>query len=499
MVTDDFSTPRRMSVSAFVIMLVKVVRRVFFPLMITFMLPYFTRYGDGYTDGKLLMFLAAFIGLSLIIAFFYYYFSKYYIEDGNLIIRRDFVAKNITSIPLGKIHALRTNSGFLYRVLGVRGVSVDTLASKEKEVELILDEEDWNKLLLRIQGQEVTAAELPGDVADEVVPELPEEVTTIRPDVSDLIKDALCQNHLKGFAVLAGAASVVLGNMSDVDEETLENAVEFVGLQARSLTSSLAMMAICIIVTYLVIVAFWVGRMILRYGDMSVKFDDSRLTVERGLISRYTSRFARGKVIALTVKQTPLEKLAGLDTVKLKQAENVGDDKEKDDISFYGAGLTSDLQKWWLGDDFKGSAVIASAQSGRGVMWRVVAINSVMAAVLFVAFWCFEIPVWGAVLALGYMAFSFVQGYMAKSHSNIKLSEGYMTVGSGSISEVLTFLKYSDVEEVALRQTPLTPLTGRMSIVVATSGERHVVSSLLKSDACRVVNLILDRMLHYSA
>lgn len=486
---DDFSTPRRMSVSAFVIILTKVVRRVFFPLVITFMLPYFTKYGDGYTDVNLLLFLCVFVGLSLLIAFFYYYFSKYYIENGNLIIRRDFLAKQITSIPLGKIHALRTNSGFLYRVLGVRGVSVDTLASKEQEVELILDEEDWEKLLMRIQVQEMPAAEFSADV----IPELPDEATTIRPDISNLIKDALCQNHLKGFAVLAGALSVVLGNLSDIDEETLETAVDYVGVQAQSILSSVALLVAGVIVLYLLIVLFWVGRIILRYGNMSVKIDESRLTVERGLISRFTTRFARNKVNALAVKQNPLEKAAGLDTVTLKQAENVSEEKEAGDLSFYGSDMSVDLLKWWLGPGFLTSAEEVSAKSGRGVMWRVIGANAVIAAALFVTLWLFDIHLLAGILSVSYLALSVARGYMAMSHSGISLLDGYFIIGSGYLAKVTTYLKYDDIEEVAVRHTPFTDITGRVSVILATSGERYLVRSLKKSEAEHVVNLMLAK------
>lgn len=487
MLTDDFSTPRRMSVSAFVINLVKVFRQLFIPLLITFMIPYFNHNGKGLTDEKLLIYLAIFVAASVLIAFFQYYFRTYYIADGNLIIKSDFLSKRSTSIPLSRIHTLRTNSGFIYRILSVRGVTVDTLASKEEEVELILDESDWQKLLKRIEVQEVPAAE----VTDEIVPELPEEVTTMRPDNVSLIKDALCQNHLKGFVVLAGMLGVVINNLGDIDEATLETAVDYVGVQAEGIFSSVATIAIICLVAYIVIALMWVGRILLRYGNMSVKVDDSRLTVERGLISRYTSRFARGKVNALVVKQNPLEKAAGLDTVKMKQAENVGEEKETGDISFYGAGITDDLLRWWLSDNYYNQDEIASARSGRGVMWRVIAVNALIAAGIFFALWELEFPGWAAGLSTAYLLIPIIRGYMAMTHSQIRLLAGYAVVGSGYIASIKSYLRYSDIEEVALRQTPLTRFSRRVSLVIATKGERYVVRSLRKSEAERILNLLL--------
>lgn len=42
----------------------------------------------------------------------------------------------------------------MYRLLDMKGVSFDTLASKAAEVELILDYKDWDALIERIEQQE---------------------------------------------------------------------------------------------------------------------------------------------------------------------------------------------------------------------------------------------------------------------------------------------------------------------------------------------------------
>ena len=42
----------------------------------------------------------------------------------------------------------------MYRLLDMKGVSFDTLASMEEEVELILDYKDWDALIERIEQQE---------------------------------------------------------------------------------------------------------------------------------------------------------------------------------------------------------------------------------------------------------------------------------------------------------------------------------------------------------
>lgn len=72
-------------------------------------------------------------------------------ENGNLIFIHGLVRKEITSISLTKIHSLRTKQGLIYRLLDMKGVSFDTLASQSEEIEMILDNEDWEALLSRIE------------------------------------------------------------------------------------------------------------------------------------------------------------------------------------------------------------------------------------------------------------------------------------------------------------------------------------------------------------
>ena len=80
---------------------------------------------------------------------------KFHVEDGNLIYRHNLISRATTTIPLSRIHTLRTRQGLLYRLFDLRGVLFDTLAAKEEEIELVLSESDWQNLLTRIERQEL--------------------------------------------------------------------------------------------------------------------------------------------------------------------------------------------------------------------------------------------------------------------------------------------------------------------------------------------------------
>ena len=95
----------------------------------------------------LLSYLAGFLVISLITAFLSFYFKKYYVENGNLIFIHGVIQHERTSVPLHKIQSLRTKSGLIYRILDMKGISFDTLASRTEEIELILDDDDCAALI----------------------------------------------------------------------------------------------------------------------------------------------------------------------------------------------------------------------------------------------------------------------------------------------------------------------------------------------------------------
>ena len=188
----DFSVPRRMSGSAYWVLMAKELREF---------------------------------------AFIDWYFKKYYIEGGKLVFMNGLLNKGITSIPLSKVQSMRTKQGFIYRVLELRGVLFDTLASKSAEIELILDDRDWKALMERVEMEEAAvedkdsgadAGDVQGVPAGEAVDKdmamegNPEEKSAAGNAVrmsfsnSNLIKGAFCQNHLQGMAVLFAALAAYI-------------------------------------------------------------------------------------------------------------------------------------------------------------------------------------------------------------------------------------------------------------------------------------------------
>ncbi|WP_304471842.1 PH domain-containing protein, partial [uncultured Muribaculum sp.] len=364
----DFSTPRRMSPGAFVIMFLKSFKDI---VGAAFVVLVYMLYNSHDSGGRLFWKFALAAGIiltySLAVAFTRYYFRKFHIEGDKLIYTRGLAEKQTTSIPLSRIHTLRTKRGLVYRLLSMRGVAFDTLASDKQEVELILDERDWQMLLERVSKGENFA-----HITDDSVA-LPPPVKDDTRSISNLniLKGALCQNHLKGFAVLATVTLALFDKISQIDDNATDRIIEYIGTHAGDVMPT-AWQCLCLLVAiYLIVMALWTGKIALRYDNMTLRMTDNLLTIESGLVSRFTCRLAREKTTVLTIKRNPLEKIAGCQTISLQQAENATDSKNEGGIRIYGSNLGDELLAWWLGNNGSvNDTTLLSAASGIGLMMR---------------------------------------------------------------------------------------------------------------------------------
>lgn len=494
----DFSTPRRMSVGAFVIMFIKSLREYTGVLLIAIPPALF---GTDNTKSPLeiIILIAVIIGgvivLSLLTAFMRYYFRKFHIEDHKLIFAHGIVTRMTTSIPLSRVHTLRTRRGLFYRLLDMRGVAFDTLASDRQEVELILNEHDWLMLLQRVGSSEYVA---PSHYAP-IPPPLPDEQSTLSASNLQTIIGALCQNQLKGFAVLGGIMVTVLDNLSQIDNEATDRVIGYLDAYTTDVAVTqwhwdwLWYLA----ALYVILMVLWTGKTAVRHGNMSLLIDGRRMTIESGLISRYTSRVARNKVTVLSIKQNPLEKMAGCRTVTLRQASNASDNKKQGDIRIYGSNLGSELKKWWLGDkDGSGDTPLLDVHSGSGVFARRFIPHLIIALTAAVAIiHSTQVVLPTVVFSIVYLAITAISAFMAWRHSSVQLTDSCVTINSGNIATISEYIRYHDIETVGIRNTPFTAYTGRVTLRISTNAGAVAVPSLPKIAAFALRHQILNRIM----
>lgn len=492
---NDFSRPRRMSKSALVVFFVKNLRGNTGLFLLCLAL------NPGFRDDETplwqalliaLAMLAAFLVLAAAAAFVSYHYRKYYVEDGNLVFLHGALRKEKTSVPLRKVQTLRTKRGLIYRMLDMKGVSFDTLASTSAEIELILDDDDWDALLSRVEAQEGTskerddaAAAAPGETGGQ-------DVGKLDVDNANLLKGALCQNHLRGLVVLFGAFSALWSQLQSLGDGAVTYVVDYVDAHSTHLSFSwLAIVALTAIL-YVVVLLLWTGKVFLRYANMDIRMGERQLFFESGLFSRASSRFSRDKICTLRVKRNFMERWLRCATIGLRQALNATDEKNGRDVRIYGSDHASKFLDWWLGTDDNARQPIISARPGYGLLAYTIRFDLPVSLAAIVVLCAFGLYAWLLVPAF-YMLVSLAKGFLAVRHGGITLRNGYMEVRDGKFAEARNYLKYDNVEVVRMTATPFTPRFHRVSLTISTNGTSFTLRSLKASEARAIYELLLCR------
>lgn len=489
---NDFSVPRRMSKSAFVIFFVKALRSYASAFLLLGVVKIFDSSDESSIMEYIIMilsFMAGLLAISLVTAFFNFYFRKYYVEDGNLIFIHGVVQHERTSIPLHKIQSLRTKSGFIYRLLDMKGVSFDTLASRTEEIELVLDDDDWENLLSRVETQEETQemheTEAMGQETASSGKVFNLEVSNV-----NLIKGALCQNHLKGMAVLFGILATLYDQIASVNDKVAEYFIDYVDAHTSSSAFSISAVLVLIVILYVVILILWMGKVFLQYFNMDIQMSEKQLFFESGLISRNSCRFSFDKVCTLYVKRNIIENWLGCCTIMVRQALNATDEKNGADVKIYGSSHDRDFLSWWLGKDYISSPTVISARSGYGLFVYAIRFDILITFSAIIAL-CYYGQYFWLFVPIVYMLISLVKGLLAVRRSHITLKEDYMEISNGMFTEVYNYVKYDNVEVVRMVSTPFTPYYHRVKLVISTNGTSFIIRSLKEQEAKNIYELLL--------
>lgn len=492
MKTNDFSTPQRMSPGALFIIFTNYFVRIFVPLATITVINLISThsYGKASIGELILLSSGVCIGLPFIMACVYYFPKKFCIKDGNLVFINGLINRENTSVPFDRVHSLRTKRGIFYRMLDMRGIVFDTIATKQQEIELILDEYVWQDLLSVIDNEDQSVQQSSREHQES-------DTTTFHFPIKNILAGALCQNHLKGMAVLGSFVAIIISNFDNLSDETTDSLTSYLNSCIENIISSPLNVILALGIIYIGILLLWLGKILLQYFDMRMDYNKSLITFTYGMLTRSSCRFFYNKICTVWIKRNFLEKKFGLSTLMLKQALFASVEKEDDKMKLYGTDKSTFFLKWWLGEDYEKSEEIISAKSGRGVFIRFILIRLFLTVVISIILSQCQLSDWLIIVPF-YLVFAVVKGICLQYHSKIILHSSYFIIHNGAFAEISNYIKYTNIQVIDISRSPLTKIFHRVSLTISTSGTSFTVRSIKEDVARKIYELLLHKALETS-
>lgn len=411
-----------------------------------------------------------------------YFTTKLHVAHGQVICTTGLFSQQEQSIPLNRIHALRTKEGFLYQMVDMVGIVFDTISTEQAELEFILNKEDWKALsaLVDTEGRVITQ----------------ETEMTEHPNahyqlgLKGLLISALTQNHLKGLAVIGIILATIYNAIPD-QEWFINEAIN--SAQGIVLGFTILSIIITLVVVYLTSVLLWIFKIILQYWGLRVEFYDQHLIYQAGLFNKVTIKVPRDKVIGIESKCNILEKRLGLKTITILQAKNVEGIKQGNRVVMYGISFGKDLTQWWLGQSMSEDKPNYVSCSGIILFWRSFAIQWLPVLAIYSLYAVIFLPR-GLLLHIVLLPIAFWESWLKYKKSRVELYDNHFVVQHGRFADKQTILPYSSVEHLQAQRIHFANWhSKRKKLTINTKSDPSIIRSLPKSEATNIYDYILFR------
>ena len=315
----DFSIPQRQSpkglILFFAVTLKNIVKAIW-PVAILFL------FKHNSLDTSKLFIAYTIIGIILVLVvantILYFMNFYFYIRNNELFIEKGFLKKVKIIIPLDKIQTINTRQNLLQQFLKVVTLEIDTAGSSQKEARFIsLTRETADAL-------QETLSVVSNDNNEQIETEesgpIPKKRTILHLNTIDLIKVGFSENHLKSLVVIYLFVNGIYQQLRDI----FKNAVDSASNQAGGFieNSGAIFITIMLIISLLLLIAFSILLVILRYFDLRFSRQDGAFVLKSGLINKKDILIPFSKIQVISWSSNPLRKLMDFVSVHIIQASN---------------------------------------------------------------------------------------------------------------------------------------------------------------------------------
>jgi putative membrane protein len=478
--------PQRQSGAALIIILYKAVWQMLRTIWPILLLWVWRKSATADTDRYQWMALGISV-LVLVPAVLRFIFFRFYIQNGQLIIKQGAINKKTITLPLDKIQAVHIEQSFLLRVFNAAKISFDTPGSEKMEARIDAISMEKAAALRAFILDQSAPATVTGEAQETTVP-IPERVV-LQPGLKDLLKLSITNNHFEALGLLFGFALSLYDNVRDIVSYQLTQWFEEL---PDEMAQSSAVFVISLLLL-LAIVAVFIStvRIFLQYFNYKVTEAGKGWKIGGGLISTQQRLVPFTKIQFLSWRANWLRKKINFFILHLNAA-GAEDVKKKMQVSIpiTSAGILPVIARpyYQMPDTQLTSYGIQKAFVYRRILMVAIPVTMAVCVLLYFVLTKFF---WLGLLLLPYFIFNY---WLVYKKFKYKLTAEALQINKGKFGIHTILLKWIKVQQVKVQQSLYQQQHQLATLYFITAAGNIVLPYITLQEALAIENFVLYKV-----
>ncbi len=481
----DFTKPQRQSLFGILFFLLFSIRKsvtAFWPLLVLYLFK-----GDGNSLLKTYGYLTliTYVIFLIIHSYFTYRHFFFYIENNEFILKKGYLKKVTIAIPLDKIVSINLNQNLLQQIIGVVELEIDSVGSKTKEIKISALRKsvaaDLDHLL------SVNKKNIEEEEGSDNKPDVEINSTVFKYKIADLIRVGLTRNHLRGLAIVFAFGFNILHQVEDLFKNQIESA-------AKQTEAFIANSDIAIYISlgfFLIFISFVISMIetILFYFNLTLKKSEKAFTLTSGLLKRKNITIPFSRIQAFRQSINPLQKLAGISTISLSQANSSENSRKKEKVNIPGCNkiVSAKTRNSVFGENgFERFETLRPHHVflRRRVIFGAIIPAAVSLLLLFISYWF-------VLLSVSIILFGLWVSWLSWIKRSYELNTQFLKVNHGSFAKKLTIIEYFKAQGITIKQSLFQRFRDTATINVIMAGTSVSINEIAMGQAIEIKDYML--------
>ncbi|WP_179020259.1 PH domain-containing protein [Winogradskyella forsetii] len=489
METTDFSQPQRQSSKGIIIIFAfnaVTFFKKFFVLFIAFGISIMKSKSIGnVTPTMMVLAFIAVLLIILVIAILKFLNFKFHLSKDDFHLATGIINKDNTIIPKSKIQNVYIKQNFLQQVIDVVSVKIETAGDKKSEIEISALDKPTALLLKKELFHKST-------VDNTQIEDIEEKNIFFKVTPKRLLLEGLSENHFKSFLIIF---AFVFGLYSEFEQylETLrveDHIADFVRLDEDTFFNLLVTNVVIIIAVVFISFLFSVVKTFIINFNLEVVEHQKTIEINKGLFNKVSLSLTPSRIQNLVITTNRVKQYFNLHSLSVKQAMvNAKQQKnfkivalEKEQLNY----LTNKLLKNYNND--------GETAKPRPYFMRISAMKMLFFLVVINGFllglFGMEL-LWMNIL---FVPLAILYVYYAYKKAYYRVSDDFVTIGSGVIDTTTNILEIHKIQAVKLKQTIFQKRIYITSLVIYTASKSVKIPYINEKEAFKIYNFLLYKV-----